>query len=114
MSQHPNIVALVDLFENSDYYYIVLEFMQGKDLFDYIQFRSFTGRAVSSKKKSIIPQHIDLDADKVQVSNLSSRKLKYYIQDFSIWRRFMDIFSLGFSFPSSRHLSQILSIQFDE
>ena len=36
MSQHPNIVALIDLFENSEYYYIVLEYMQGKDLFDYI------------------------------------------------------------------------------
>ena len=41
MSQHPNIVSLIDLFENSDYYYIVLEYMQGKDLFDYIQFRQF-------------------------------------------------------------------------
>ena len=41
MSQHPNIVALIDLFENSDYYYIVLEYMQGKDLFDYIQYRNF-------------------------------------------------------------------------
>ena len=41
MSQHPNIVGLIDLFENQDYYYIVLEYMQGKDLFDYIQFRSF-------------------------------------------------------------------------
>lgn len=41
MSQHPNIVGLIDLFENSDYYYIVLEYMQGKDLFDYIQYRSF-------------------------------------------------------------------------
>ena len=36
-----NIVALVDLFENVDYYYIVLEYMQGKDLFDYIEFRKF-------------------------------------------------------------------------
>lgn len=41
MSQHPNIVGLIDLFENSDYYYIVLEYMQGKDLFDYIQLRNF-------------------------------------------------------------------------
>ena len=40
-SQHPNIVALIDLFENSDYYYIVLEYMAGKDLFDYIQIRNF-------------------------------------------------------------------------
>ena len=36
MSQHPNIVELIDLFENQEYYYIVLECMQGGDLFDYI------------------------------------------------------------------------------
>lgn len=41
MSQHPNIVGLIDLFENSEYYYIVLEYMQGGDLFDYIQARNF-------------------------------------------------------------------------
>ena len=34
-------MGLIDLFENSDYYYIVLEYMQGKDLFDYIQIRNF-------------------------------------------------------------------------
>lgn len=27
MCDHPNIVGLLDLFESSDYYYIVLEFM---------------------------------------------------------------------------------------
>lgn len=41
MSQHPNIVGLIDLFENSEFYFIVLEYMQGGDLFDYIQARSF-------------------------------------------------------------------------
>lgn len=41
MCQHPNIVGLVDLFENIDHYYIVLEYMDGKDLFDYLKFRSF-------------------------------------------------------------------------
>lgn len=41
MCQHPNIVSMIDLFENSDYYYIVLEYMQGKDLFDYICSRNF-------------------------------------------------------------------------
>jgi serine/threonine protein kinase len=40
MCQHPNIVGLVDLFENIDYYYIVLEYMQGNDLFDYFQARN--------------------------------------------------------------------------
>lgn len=42
MSQHPNIVGLIDLFENSEFYYIVLEYMQGGDLFDYIQARKFS------------------------------------------------------------------------
>ncbi len=36
MCQHNNIIKLVDLFENSETYFIVLDFMQGKDLFDYI------------------------------------------------------------------------------
>ena len=36
MCQHPNIIKLIDIFENSDYYYIVLEYMGGKDLFDYL------------------------------------------------------------------------------
>jgi calcium-dependent protein kinase len=42
MCQHDNIIKLVDLFENSDKYFIVLDFMQGKDLFDYIQKRGFS------------------------------------------------------------------------
>jgi serine/threonine protein kinase len=36
MCQHKNIIKLVDIFENSEYYYIVLDYMSGKDLFDYI------------------------------------------------------------------------------
>jgi serine/threonine protein kinase len=41
MCQHPNIIKLLDIFENSDNYFIVIEYMEGKDLFDYIQKRSF-------------------------------------------------------------------------
>ena len=41
MCQHPNIVRMVDLFETIDHYFIVLEYMDGKDLFDYMRFRSF-------------------------------------------------------------------------
>ena len=36
MCQHPNIIKLKDIFENREYYFIVLELMAGKDLFDYI------------------------------------------------------------------------------
>ena len=42
MCQHNNIIGLIDLFENSETYFIVLEYMQGKDLFDYIQKRGFS------------------------------------------------------------------------
>lgn len=41
MCQHPNIIHLVDIFENSDNYYIVLDYMAGSDLFDYLQARDF-------------------------------------------------------------------------
>ena len=41
MCQHPNIIKLIDIFENADYYYIVLEYMEGKDLFDYLLKRNF-------------------------------------------------------------------------
>jgi serine/threonine protein kinase len=41
MCQHPNIIKLIDLFENSDYYYIVLDYMAGKDMFDYLKAREF-------------------------------------------------------------------------
>lgn len=37
MSQHPNIIQLVDLFENGLRYDIVLEFMSGGDLYAYFQ-----------------------------------------------------------------------------
>ena len=37
MCQHPNIIKLIDLFENSDYYYIVLELIEGGELFERIQ-----------------------------------------------------------------------------
>jgi serine/threonine protein kinase len=41
MCQHPNIITLIDLFENVDYYFIVLEYMGGSDLFDYLSAREF-------------------------------------------------------------------------
>jgi serine/threonine protein kinase len=41
MCQHPNIIKLIDIFENADYYYIVLDYMAGNDLFDYLHKRKF-------------------------------------------------------------------------
>jgi serine/threonine protein kinase len=42
MCQHKSIIKLVDVFENSDYYYVVLEYLAGKDMFEYIQKRNFS------------------------------------------------------------------------
>jgi len=42
MCQHPNIINLVDLFENSDHYYIVLDYMQGGDLYGYLESRQYS------------------------------------------------------------------------
>ena len=39
--QHQNIIGLIDLFENASHYFIVLEYMAGADLFDYVQARNF-------------------------------------------------------------------------
>lgn len=41
MCQHNNIVKLLDLFENSEHYFIVMEYMEGKDMFDYLQRKTF-------------------------------------------------------------------------
>ena len=41
MCQHPNIVKMLDLFENLEQYYLVLEYMEGKDMFDYLRIRNF-------------------------------------------------------------------------
>jgi serine/threonine protein kinase len=42
MCQQPNIVRLIDVFENHKYFYIVLEYMDGGDMFDYLKERNFT------------------------------------------------------------------------
>jgi len=41
ISKHPNIVKLNDLFESSENFYLVLEYMGGGDLFDYLKVRQF-------------------------------------------------------------------------
>ena len=39
--QHPNIIHLYEVFENKDYYYIIMECCSGGDLFSYIERRHF-------------------------------------------------------------------------
>lgn len=39
--QHPNIIRLLDIFENSGYIFLVLELLSGGDLFSYLETRKF-------------------------------------------------------------------------
>ncbi len=39
--QHPNIIRLLDLFEDPKAIYIVMEYMTGGDLYDYMSKRDF-------------------------------------------------------------------------
>ncbi len=41
MCQHPYIIRLLDIFENNEYIYIVMEMLSGGDLFTYLEKRSF-------------------------------------------------------------------------
>lgn len=41
MCQHPYIIRLLDIFENQDYIYIVMEHLSGGDLFTYLEKRNF-------------------------------------------------------------------------
>ena len=39
--QHPNIIHLDEVFENVDYFYIIMEYCEGGDLFSYLEKRNF-------------------------------------------------------------------------
>lgn len=41
LCQHPNIIRFYDVFENSDYIYIVMEFLKGGDFFNYLEVKNF-------------------------------------------------------------------------
>lgn len=49
--QHPNIIRLLDVFENPEFIYIVLEYMEGGDLFSYLEKREF--RITEDRARSI-------------------------------------------------------------
>ena len=75
----------MDLFESSNHYYIVLEYMQGKDLFDYIAKRSY--QLPEERAKVVIFQvlqgvrylhrfgivHRDLKLENIMMSNATDR-----------------------------------------
>ena len=52
LCQHPNVICLLDTFENPDYIYIVMELLQGGDLYEYLNKRNF--RVSESRARGII------------------------------------------------------------
>ena len=52
MCQHPHIIRLLDIFENQDYIYIIMEQLNGGDLFSYLEKRSFTVTEARAKQLS--------------------------------------------------------------
>lgn len=52
--QHPNIIRFYDVFENSDYIYIVMEYLQGGDFFNYLETRNF--KITEERAKNIAHQ----------------------------------------------------------
>jgi len=41
VGQHPNVIQMIDVFESMTNIYVVLEYMPGGDLYDYLQERKF-------------------------------------------------------------------------
>jgi len=41
VSQHPNVVNLIDIFESMKYFFVILEYLEGGDLYDYLDKRDF-------------------------------------------------------------------------
>lgn len=94
--QHPNIIRLVDVFETFEEYYLVLEYLQGGDLFDYLksrdfnisedQQRKFLGELTHAMKflhdKGII--HRDLKLENVMMTTDHDTKASTKLVDFGL------------------------------
>ena len=52
MCQHPNLIRMLDVFENTEHMYIVMELLEGGDLFAYLEKRKF--RVPEQRASSII------------------------------------------------------------
>ena len=52
MCQHPNLIRMLDVFENTEHMYIVMELLEGGDLFSFLEKRKF--RVPEQRASSII------------------------------------------------------------
>jgi serine/threonine protein kinase len=42
MCQHTNLIQLLDYFEDNRFFYIILEYLKGGDMYDYLNRREFS------------------------------------------------------------------------
>jgi serine/threonine protein kinase len=50
MCQHPYICQMMETFENSDNIFIIMEYFEGGDLFDYLKQRKFEQSEARSRE----------------------------------------------------------------
>jgi len=71
--QHPNIIRLLDIFENLEYIYIVMELLKGGDLFTYIENRKFS---ISEERARSITHSIATSTFYLHSYGITHRDLK--------------------------------------
>jgi len=70
MCQHPYIIRLLDIFENQDYIYIIMEHLAGGDLFTYLEKRDF-----------------EISEDRAKVLSHQIATALYYLHSFGVAHR---------------------------
>ncbi len=94
MSKHPNIVRFLDHFENSEYIFIVMEYIQGGNLRDYLKTQKKMTEPVTARIISQVASgikylqgfgiiHRDIKPDNIMVAN-AGEKINVKIADFGL------------------------------
>jgi serine/threonine protein kinase len=47
--QHPNIIKIFDIFEDDEQWFIVMEYLKGSDMFDYLEKKDFQIKETRAK-----------------------------------------------------------------
>lgn len=82
VGNHPNVIKLIEYFEDQQYFYLVLEYVQGKDLFNFISNNKLEEKHVSYLFKQIVKGirylhevlgvlHRDIKLENIMMSNES-------------------------------------------
>jgi serine/threonine protein kinase len=73
LCHHPNVVRLLDHFENGEYIFIVMEFIRGGNLTDYMKYKKFN---ISEKRAAEIIYQISIGVKYLHKYGIIHRDLK--------------------------------------